>query len=73
MELMAAIVCGRIERLVGADGDIADVATLLGEMDCVRLWPEFSLVLRRWGTGREHSSANGDDARGGPLVTSPRR
>jgi len=67
MELMAAIVCGRIERLVGADGDIADVATLLGEMDCVRLWPEFSLVLRRWGTGREHSSANGDGERGGPV------
>ncbi|AQK85482.1 Pentatricopeptide repeat-containing protein [Zea mays] len=44
MELMAAIACGWIERLVGAGGDVADVAALLGEMDCVGLRPGFSLV-----------------------------
>ncbi|XP_062231150.1 pentatricopeptide repeat-containing protein At2g30100, chloroplastic-like [Phragmites australis] len=44
MELMAAIACGWIERLVGSGGDVADVAALLGEMDCVGLRPGFSLV-----------------------------
>uniref|UniRef100_A0A0D9ZXW5 Pentacotripeptide-repeat region of PRORP domain-containing protein n=1 Tax=Oryza glumipatula TaxID=40148 RepID=A0A0D9ZXW5_9ORYZ len=44
MELMAAIACGWIERLVGGGGDVADVAALLGEMDCVGLRPGFSLV-----------------------------
>ncbi|KAL6630976.1 hypothetical protein ACP70R_028316 [Stipagrostis hirtigluma subsp. patula] len=44
MELMAAIACGWIERLVGEGGDVADVAALLGEMDCVGLRPGFSLV-----------------------------
>ncbi|KAG0517641.1 hypothetical protein BDA96_09G107000 [Sorghum bicolor] len=94
MELMAAIACGWIERLVGAGGDVADVAALLGEMDCVGLRPGFSLVekavalywdrgerelavefvrdvLRRGGLGAaaggEHSSANGDGERGGPV------
>ncbi|XP_066366896.1 pentatricopeptide repeat-containing protein At2g30100, chloroplastic-like [Miscanthus floridulus] len=94
MELMAAIACGLIERLVGAGGDVADVAALLGEMDCVGLRPGFSLVekavalywdrgerelavefvrdvLRRGGLGAsaggEHSSANGDGERGGPV------
>jgi hypothetical protein len=94
MELMAAIACGWIERLVGAGGDVADVAALLGEMDCVGLRPGFSLVekavalywdrgerelavefvrdvLRRGGLGAgaggEHSSANGDSERGGPV------
>jgi hypothetical protein len=44
MELMAAIACAWIERLVGAGGDVADVSALLGEMDCVGLRPGFSLV-----------------------------
>ncbi|CAL4892962.1 unnamed protein product [Urochloa decumbens] len=60
MELMAAIACGWIERLVGAGGDVADVATLLGEMDCVGLRPGFSLVEKAvalyWDRGeREHA------------------
>ncbi|EEE64659.1 hypothetical protein OsJ_19513 [Oryza sativa Japonica Group] len=33
-----------LERLVGGGGDVADVAALLGEMDCVGLRPGFSLV-----------------------------
>ncbi|KAE8812746.1 pentatricopeptide repeat-containing protein [Hordeum vulgare] len=44
MELMTAIACGWIERLVGAGGDVSDVSALLGEMDCVGLRPGFSLV-----------------------------
>jgi hypothetical protein len=60
MELMAAIACGWIERLVGAGGDVADVAALLGEMDCVGLRPGFSLVEKAvaiyWDRGeREHA------------------
>ncbi|XP_066342824.1 uncharacterized protein [Miscanthus floridulus] len=41
MELMAAIVCGWIERLVGSGGDVADIAALLGAMDYVGLRPGF--------------------------------
>ncbi|KAL6865066.1 hypothetical protein ACP4OV_016217 [Aristida adscensionis] len=60
MELMAAIACGWIERLVGAGGDVADVAALLGEMDCVGVRPGFSLVEKAvalyWDRGeREHA------------------
>ncbi|XP_062180787.1 pentatricopeptide repeat-containing protein At2g30100, chloroplastic-like [Phragmites australis] len=60
MELMAAIACGWIERLVGAGGDVADVAALLGEMDCVGLRPGFSLVEKAvalyWDRGeRDHA------------------
>ena len=60
MELMAAIACGWIERLVGAGGDVADVAALLGEMDCVGLRPGFSLIEKAvalyWDRGeREHA------------------
>lgn len=60
MELMAAIACGWIERLVGAGGDVADVSALLGEMYCVGLRPGFSLVEKAvalyWDRGeREHA------------------
>ncbi|KAK1631762.1 hypothetical protein QYE76_006077 [Lolium multiflorum] len=41
LELMTAIACGWIERIVGTGGD---VSALLGEMDCVGLRPGFSLV-----------------------------
>jgi hypothetical protein len=37
LELMTAIACGWIERLVGAGGDVSDVSAPLGEMDCVGL------------------------------------
>ncbi|KAF0910466.1 hypothetical protein E2562_002926 [Oryza meyeriana var. granulata] len=60
MELMAAIACGWIERLVGAGGDVADVAALLGEMDCVGLRPGFSLVEKAvalyWDRGERGSA-----------------
>uniref|UniRef100_A0A0D9WFE7 Pentacotripeptide-repeat region of PRORP domain-containing protein n=1 Tax=Leersia perrieri TaxID=77586 RepID=A0A0D9WFE7_9ORYZ len=60
MELMAAIACGWIERLVGAGGDVADVAALLGEMDCVGLRPGFSLVEKAvalyWDRGERASA-----------------
>ncbi|XP_051208267.1 pentatricopeptide repeat-containing protein At2g30100, chloroplastic isoform X2 [Lolium perenne] len=41
MELMTAIACGWIKRLVGGGGD---VSALLGEMNCVSLRPGLSLV-----------------------------
>lgn len=44
MELMVSIMCGWVQKLIGAKSEARDVVDLLVDMDCVGLNPKFSMV-----------------------------
>lgn len=44
VELMVAIMCGWVEKMVRGDHAVADVVGLLKDMECVGLTPRFSMI-----------------------------
>ncbi|CAN0903998.1 Pentatricopeptide repeat-containing protein At2g30100, chloroplastic [Linum grandiflorum] len=44
MELMVAIMCGWVRKLIEGNHDVGDVVDLLVDMDCVGLKPSFSMM-----------------------------
>ncbi|XP_031385001.1 pentatricopeptide repeat-containing protein At2g30100, chloroplastic isoform X3 [Punica granatum] len=62
MELMVAIMCGWIKKLIDREHKVGDVVDLLVDMDCIGLKPSFSMIEKvisfYWEAGEKESAVS---------------